>query len=362
MTDERPTICLVWRGDDEAQAKGVASNERLRPIFDSFHRLGVSCEPVIYRDERAAAVRSSLLSADGVLAWVDPIGGGEDRIVFDELLREVADRGVWVSAHPDVIDAMGTKEVLHRTRSLGWGSDSDTYLYADLDQFRGGFPASLQAGGPRVLKQRRGNGGIGVWKVEVAPEDGHGAVSVDSTVTVHEAAVRDTVTQNVRLGDFMARCQAYFGGGGCLVDQAFQPRVTEGLIRVYLVADEIVGFGRQTADTLLGQPGAAARVMGLPAPKTMHSPGAPQLQVLRARMAEWLPAMQELLGIPTAALPVLWDADFLLGPREPDGSDSYVLCEINASCVTPFPPEAVGKLTATVVARTFRARATRRES
>jgi hypothetical protein len=30
-------------------------------------------------------------------------------------------KGVWVSAHPDVILKMGVKEVLHRTRHLGWG-------------------------------------------------------------------------------------------------------------------------------------------------------------------------------------------------------------------------------------------------
>ena len=34
------------------------------------------------------------------------------------------------------------------------------------------------------------------------------------------------------------------------------------------------------------------------------------------------------------------DADFLLGPPVEDGTDTYVLCEINCSCVTPFPPEA----------------------
>jgi hypothetical protein len=35
-------------------------------------------------------------------------------------LRDVAARGVWVSAHPDVVQKMGTKEVLHRTRTMSW--------------------------------------------------------------------------------------------------------------------------------------------------------------------------------------------------------------------------------------------------
>ena len=81
------------------------------------------------------------------------------------MLRDVAARGPWVSAHPDVILKMGVKEVLHRTRHLGWGTD--THLYRTAADFRDEFPARLQAAGPRVLKQNRGNGGQGVWKVEL---------------------------------------------------------------------------------------------------------------------------------------------------------------------------------------------------
>ena len=54
--------------------------------------------------------------------------------------------------------------------------------------------------------------------------------------------------------------------------------------------------------------------------------------------SEWVRRMQELVGV--SELPLLWDADFLYGPRDASGADSYVLCEINVSCVTPFPAEA----------------------
>jgi len=37
------------------------------------------------------------------------------------MLRELAASGVFVTAHPDVILALGTKEVLYRTRDIGWG-------------------------------------------------------------------------------------------------------------------------------------------------------------------------------------------------------------------------------------------------
>ena len=73
------------------------------------------------------------------------------------LLRDVAAKGPWVSAHPDVILKMGVKEVLHRTRHLGWGTD--TRLYRTAEEFRDAFPVSLGSGGARVLKQNRGNAG-----------------------------------------------------------------------------------------------------------------------------------------------------------------------------------------------------------
>ena len=74
---------------------------------------------------------------------------------------------------------------------------------------------------------------------------------------------------------------------------------------------------------------------------------------LRQRLeVDWVPAMQSLVGVETASLPVLWDADFLLGPGDEDGTDAYVLCEINASCVTPFPPKAPHALVALAFART----------
>src|SRR5207245_1566120 len=127
------------------------------------YEIGVDAEPVVYEDEVLEAVRAQLATFDGVLVWVNPIHKGRNRANLDALLRQVAARGVWVSAHPDVILKMGTKEVLHRTRTMSWGSD--TALYRTAEAMRVELPARLAAG-PRVIKRNRGNGGQGVWKVE----------------------------------------------------------------------------------------------------------------------------------------------------------------------------------------------------
>jgi hypothetical protein len=72
----------------------------------------------------------------------------------------------------------------------------------------------------------------------------------------------------------------------------------------------------------------------------MHGADADPFQVLRTKMeAEWTPQMIEVLGIDAASLPIIWDADFLYGPRML-GEDSYVLCEINVSSVFAIPDQA----------------------
>ena len=83
----------------------------------------------------------------------------------------------------------------------------------------------------------------------------------------------------------------------------------------------------------------------------------PQFERLRRAMeTEWVPALQHLLAIDSEALPVIWDADFLYGPKTASGEDTYVLCEINVSCVFPFPDHALPQLTAAALALAARAR------
>src|SRR5277367_4870059 len=164
-------VAIVWRGDREARRTATPQNNRFYRVFQELAALGIHAEPAVYDDDIAGEVREQLLAVDGVLVWVDPIHEGKTRSVLDAMLRYVASRGPWVSAHPDTILKMGVKEVLHRTRHLGWGAD--THLYRTAVALRDEFPSRLRSTGPRVLKRNRGNGAQGVWKVEqISPAAG----------------------------------------------------------------------------------------------------------------------------------------------------------------------------------------------
>jgi hypothetical protein len=322
-------VGLLWRAewDPPDENASIVETCRLHAMFAAFSALGVQAEPVVYSDESVEPVRAQLLGLDGVLVWVNPIEQGRDRSTLDPLLREVAAAGVWVSAHPDVILKLGTKQVLVDTGEMSW--ISDVHLYRTAEELRDTLPARLAAHGPLVLKQHRGMGGNGVWKVELDGAD----------VRVQHAT-RGSVPERMPLRDFLQNCEPYFAGTGLMVEQPFQGRLGEGMIRVYLTHDQVVGFAHQYPRGLM--PPQAVDEPPTPSAKVFEPASAPAYSALRERMAsEWVRQLQTLLALETQELPVIWDADFLYGPKDASGADSYVLCEINASSTFAFPEHAM---------------------
>jgi len=137
-------LALLWRGNRHARDEATAQNNRLNRVFEALTALGIHAEPAIYADDVAGDVREQLLKLDGVLVWVDPISDGQNRTQLDAMLRDVASRGVWVSTHPDVVLKMGVKEVLYRTKHLGWGTD--THLYRTARAFNEQFSPAASIG------------------------------------------------------------------------------------------------------------------------------------------------------------------------------------------------------------------------
>jgi hypothetical protein len=115
------------------------------------------------------------------------------------------------------------------------------------------------------------------------------------------------------------------------------------MFRCYLVHDQVAGFGHQAINALYpAPPGLPATEAPPPGPRLYYPPTMPEAQLLKQKMEQdWLPALRQQLAIEAAQLPILWDADFLLGPKTASGEDTYVLCEINVSSVAPFPDSAI---------------------
>jgi len=139
------------------------------------------------------------------------------------------------------------------------------------------------------------------------------------------------------LAEFLDSCAPYFRGGAPMVEQPYQPRLPDGLIRAYLTHYRVVGFTHQYPHGLL-PPTLEPRQSA----KLFEPSDEPRYRALRRRLEdEWVPEMQRLLALRTDELPVIWDADFLYGPEDENGEDTFVLCEINCSSTFAFPEFAM---------------------
>lgn len=334
-----PSIALLYPGDRAARTRNDPRESRFAALFDAFAAADIEAQPAVYGDDFADEVAAQLRGVDGVLVWCNPIEAGRRRDRLDALLRELADAGIFVSSHPDAIEKLGTKDVLLDARDLPFGSDavridSPAALAHEL-------PQRLQRG-PRVLKQHRGHSGIGVWRVEQMP---------GSSLLKVRHAQRGSAEEMIDMPGLQQRLAPYFepANGGHMVDQAWQPRIADGMVRAYLVEDRVAGFGHQAVNALHpDQP--------VPGPRLYHPADRQEFQGLRQLLEQrWIGLLLEQVGLERAHLPMLWDCDFMLGApttTEPEpASERFVLCEINVSSVAPFPPSAIEPLVGAVKAR-----------
>jgi hypothetical protein len=312
------------------------AESRFAPLFEAFASNGTPAAPAVYHDDFADEVEAQLRECRAVLAWCNPIEDGRRRDRLDAMLRRVADAGVIVSAHPDTILKLGTKDVLFDTRDLPFGSDARRV--DGLRQLEEELPARLQSGA-RVLKQYRGHSGVGVWRVELAvPDSPRGLLRV-------RHAKRGSDEELMDLRGLLERMAPYFeaANGGHMIDQPWLPRIVEGMVRAYVVEDRVAGFGHQAVIAL--HPGEPGQPAPQPGRRIYHGADLPQFQDLKKHLeTRWIELLRERVGLPRDRLPFLWDCDFMFGDRGGHSTEHYVLCEINVSSVSPFPPEAIAPL------------------
>jgi len=329
------SLALLYPGDRTTRDRADPAASRFVALFEAFRAAGVATEPAIYHDDFADEVAEQLRRVDGVLVWCNPIEGGCRRDRLDILLRDIAAAGVFVSTHPDTILRLGTKDVLVDVRDLPFGSDAvrvDT-----LGQLAKELPERLQ-GGARVLKQYRGQSGIGVWRVE--------AIASSSLLRVRHAQ-RGSVEEVFDLTTLLERLAPYFdiANGGHMVDQAWQPRLEEGMVRAYLIEDRVGGFGHQAVNAL-------HPTISTPGPRLYYPADEPRFAHLKQLLeTQWIDLLRAQIGLTREQLPMLWDCDFMLGGSPEDGPERYALCEVNVSSVSPFPPSMIGPLVEAVMAR-----------
>jgi hypothetical protein len=335
----KSSVALLYPGDRAMRDRADPAESRFAALFEAFALAGIEAVPCVYHDDFADEVEAQLRGAAIVLVWCNPIENGRRRDRLDAVLRRVADAGVTVSAHPDAIMKLGTKDVLFDTRDLPFGSD--VARIGSLAQLEAELPGRLLRG-PRVLKQHRGQSGNGIWRVEA---DGVSMLRV-------RHAQRGSDEERIDVPTLLAKLATYFepANGGHMIDQAWQPRLVEGMVRAYLVGDQVAGFGHQEVNALI--PASPGQPAPQPGPRLYFPADLPRFQGLKRKLeTQWVEMLRARVGLPRERMPLLWDCDFLFGEPAGDQSERFVLCEINVSSVSPFPPSAVGTIVAAVQSR-----------
>lgn len=296
------------------------------PMIDALVAQGWTAEPVFYSDESADEIFARVRdTADAYVSRINPgnIPGGEAK--YFDMLRRLCAAGVVGMPHPDAMIGYGAKDALVKLRDTQLVPE-DTFAYYDVAAFREHFPKSL-ALGERVLKQNRGSTGEGIWRVAVDDPrtfDPDKPLPLDTRVKCTEAV--DNHVEHHTLGDFMTFCEQYIVGDyGMLVDMRFLPRIKEGEIRILLVGPKpIFVVHKKPAE---GADAFSATLFS-GAKYTYDEPE--KWGDLIDSFLGTLPEIMTKLG--DYDIPLIWTADFILD-RHPDGSDKYVLGEINCSCV-----------------------------
>jgi len=304
--------------------RNVFTEEKYSALAESFVESGLAVKTILSNDICADSYRDGLKNFDALLVWVNPIEQGHDRKILDQLLIDLDGAGVFVSSVPETIMKIGTKDVLFKTRDLEWGSDVE--MYTTFNDFKNLFPHSIENGKTRVLKQFRGNGGDGVFKVSAAERD---------FIVLH--AKRGAVEERMDADRFFENFRGYFAADAPMLNQEWNDNVTNGMVRCYLTGKRVAGFGYQEINALYPQDGPVT-----PGRRLYFTEECALFSDLRGFMEDrWIDQLLEVSDLAAEKLPVIWDADFFINSMVPSSPRRYTLCEINVSSVSPFPESAI---------------------
>ncbi|HEV8508447.1 MAG TPA: Cj0069 family protein [Chitinophagaceae bacterium] len=316
-------IALMIFGEP-GSAKNALTEEKYKKLAIHFKEREFEVDSVLYHDSISGKLAKELSKYKAILVWVNPVEQGYDRKKLDVLLTELATNGCFVSAHPETILKLGTKEILHRVKETEFGGDIK--LYRSFEDFKANFFSLKELTGIRILKPYRGNGGNGVFKI-----DATGYKNNRIGITQAKGGGEEILA----VDDFFAAVEPYFPTNDMLIDQEWNQNIINGMVRCYLTGAKVTGFGYQEVNALYPKKS--------PSQRYYFSEDCGLFRDLKNIMEnKWVPQLQQITRIESEGLPVIWDADFFINSvNTNDTGKKYSLCEINTSSVSPFPESSI---------------------
>jgi hypothetical protein len=321
------SIALMIYGEP-GSSKNIFTEEKYKKLAGAFVEKGFDVHSICYHNSVADTLEKELIKFAAILVWVNPIEQQGDRKRLDTLLENLAGKGCFVSSHPDTILKIGTKEILYKVKDEEFGTD--VKLYHSFEEFKQKF--LIDKNTKRILKQYRGNGGNGVFKIDGS--------EIHNNKVIVTSASKDDRERMTSVDDFYTIFEPYFAGGAMLIDQEWNPNIINGMVRCYLSGTKVAGFGYQEVNALYPKINSAFKK---PGQRFYFSEDCGLFRDLKEIMeTSWVSRLKKVSGVEDDRLPVIWDADFFINNVNSEkASEKYSLCEINVSSVSPFPESAI---------------------
>src|SRR5436190_2213331 len=320
-------IALLIYGEP-GSTKNALTEEKYKKLAAHFIDQGFEVDSVLYHDSISDKLAKELLKYNAILVWVNPIEQQGDRKILDALLAQLTSQGCFVSAHPGTILKLGTKEILYKVKDTEFGGDVN--LYNSIEEFKNNFLNEVT--GIRILKEYRGNGGNGVYKVDATD------LKNSRIIVTHAKNGNEEIAMTIN--DFFQQFESYFANGSMLIDQEWNPNIIKGMVRCYLSGSQVTGFGYQEINALYP---LINGIYKKPGQRFYYTEDCGLFKDLKEIMEKnWVPQLQKLTDLNKEELPVIWDADFFINKiNNENTAEKYSLCEVNASCVSPFPESSI---------------------
>jgi len=304
------------------------------PIANGMINAGMSCQLIHYVHEDHDKFFETLKSFDATIVRCNQgqiAADGGDQKKFDDGMRELRNSGKQMWMSPDAFEALGTKDALVKLSALNMGLE-DTAAYGTTEDFAAGLKKTL-AFQPRVIKQRNGSAGDGVWVVKLkegnyGAELGERECGDDEVLALVEA--KDGHEEEKTVAEFVEMCGKYLGEGGGVVDQRFCPRIAEGEVRLSCIGDQLMGVvHRKPAE------GGVSAVGGTGSTFEFFGPDEEKFKAISAKFFEELPQVMPAMGFTDEPLPLWWNADLILASAEGTApeEEKWIVGDINCACV-----------------------------
>jgi hypothetical protein len=188
------------------------------------------------------------------------------------------------------------------------------------------------------LKQYRGNGGNSVFKI--CFDD----ANKKNICVIHAPQANEK--RILSKDEFHKEFSKYFENNGLLINQQWSQGITNGMVRCYLTGNKVSGFGYQESVALCPYTNGNDSKIRPASGRFYFTEYCGMFQDLRQIMeSKWIPQLREIHSISDKLMPLLWDIDlFINDVNTMETEKKYTICEINVSCVSPFPPSCINHI------------------